>query len=268
MDIFEKPDLAYQTESHMGRQDLQTKRKIESTDLREELFDRYARGGTGFARFRASFYFGLKKYSWIVVIKSTFFVKRSLDITVSILMLILLSPLFLLTAVAIKLEDPGPVIFSQTRAGRWARPFTIYKFRSMYVGADKMKSELMDKNEAGEILFKIKNDPRITRVGKVIRKLSIDELPQIWNVLKGDMSLVGPRPPVFEEVAQYSYSDRRRLDTKPGITCISQVKGRSQIAFKNQVELDVLYIESQSFWTDMKLLFQTIPAVLLGRGAY
>lgn len=268
MFICERPDLTSQSKPDEVDDDPAIGGEMRETSLREQLFRRYAKGGTRFAALRASAYFYLKKYTWIMVIRSTFFLKRTMDILVSCVMLILLSPLFLITALAIKLEDPGPVLFSQTRAGRWGKPFTMYKFRSMYVGADEMKAALQALNEAGDILFKIKDDPRITRVGKVIRKFSIDELPQLWNVLKGDMSLVGPRPPLPSEVAQYSHSDRRRLDTIPGITGISQVRGRSDIPFEGQVELDTLYIESQSFWTDIKLLFQTIPAVLLGKGAY
>jgi len=213
-------------------------------------------------------YFYFKKYSWIWVTESTYFVKRLLDFVVSAVMLILLIPLFLLTALAIKLDSPGPVFFKQTRVGKWGRLFTMYKFRSMIVDADKMKEELLDRNESGGIIFKMKRDPRITRVGALIRKLSVDELPQLWNVLKGDMSLVGPRPPVPKEVAEYEYTDRRRLDAIPGITCIWQVSGRSEIDFKGQVRLDVQYIENQSFWGDIKLLLKTIPAVLLGKGAY
>ena len=237
-------------------------------DLMEQLYNKYAMGGTKVAGLRASAYFFFKKYSWIAVTESTYFLKRALDIIGSSILLVLLSPLFLITALAIKIDAPGPVFYSQTRVGKWGKLFTMHKFRSMVVGADKMKDELLDQDEAGGVIFKIKRDPRITRVGRIIRKLSIDELPQIWNVLKGDMSLVGPRPPVPREVAQYELSDRRRLDVIPGITCIWQVSGRSDIDFKGQVKLDIQYIESQSFWTDIKLLFKTIPAVLLGKGAY
>ncbi len=237
-------------------------------ELVEQLYQRYAKGGARLARFRGMAYFYFKKYSWIWVTESTYFVKRLLDFVVSAVMLILLIPLFLLTALAIKLDSPGPVFFKQTRVGKWGRLFTMYKFRSMIVDADKMKEELLDRNESGGIIFKMKRDPRITRVGALIRKLSVDELPQLWNVLKGDMSLVGPRPPVPKEVAEYEYTDRRRLDAIPGITCIWQVSGRSEIDFKGQVRLDVQYIENQSFWGDIKLLLKTIPAVLLGKGAY
>jgi lipopolysaccharide/colanic/teichoic acid biosynthesis glycosyltransferase len=237
-------------------------------DLKEELFKKYARGGPKIAGLRAFAYFLFKKYSWIAVIESTYFFKRAFDVIGSSSLLILLSPLFVITALAIKIDAPGPVFYSQTRVGKWGKLFTMHKFRSMVIGADKMKDELLDQDEAGGVIFKIKRDPRITRVGRIVRKLSIDELPQIWNVLKGDMSLVGPRPPVLREVAQYELSDRRRLDVIPGITCIWQVSGRSDIDFKGQVKLDIQYIESQSFWTDIKLLLKTIPAVLLGKGAY
>jgi lipopolysaccharide/colanic/teichoic acid biosynthesis glycosyltransferase len=144
----------------------------------------------------------------------------------------------------------------------------MYKFRSMIMGADQMKDQLLGQNESGGVIFKMKHDPRVTRVGRIVRKLSIDELPQLWNVLKGDMSLVGPRPPVPKEVDEYEYADRRRLDAIPGITCIWQVSGRSDIDFKGQVRLDVQYIENQSLWSDIKLLLKTIPAVLFGKGAY
>lgn len=260
------PDLSPETK---GLESTPSKKRFRSDlDLMEQLFNKYARGGTKIAGLRASSYFFFKKYSWIAVTESIYFSKRALDIVASSILLISLSPLFLVTALAIKIENPGPAFYSQTRVGKWGKLFTMVKFRSMVMGADKMKDDLMDQDEAGGVIFKIKRDPRITRVGQIIRKLSIDELPQLWNVLKGDMSLVGPRPPVPREVAEYEYSDRRRLDVIPGITCIWQVSGRSEIDFEGQVNLDVQYIESQSFWTDTKILLKTIPAVLLGKGAY
>jgi len=237
-------------------------------EILEQLYRQYARGGTRMARIRITTYFYFKKYSWIFVTESAYFIKRVLDVCVSVIMLIILSPIFLITILAIKIDDPGPAFYKQTRVGKWGRLFTIYKFRSMVMGADKMKDQLLDQNESGGVIFKMKHDPRITKVGRIVRKLSIDELPQLWNVLKGDMSLVGPRPPVPREVVEYEYADRRRLDAIPGITCIWQVSGRSEIDFKGQVRLDVQYIENQSFWGDIKLLFKTIPAVLLGKGAY
>ena len=197
------------------------------------------------------------------------FLKRALDISVAATVLIILSPVFAIVALLVKLETPGPVFFKQTRVGLNGRHFTMWKFRSMGVNAEAVKSSLSDQNEMENgVLFKMKNDPRITRVGAFIRKASIDELPQIFNVLIGDMSLVGPRPPVPSEVEQYSMSDLRRLSVVPGITCIWQVSGRSDIPFKQQVELDVKYIETQSFFLDLVLLFKTVPAVLTARGAY
>jgi len=213
--------------------------------------------------------FFLKRFVWNSVVKSTLLIKRLMDIIASLIAIILLSPIFIFTWIAIKVEDPGPAIFTQQRVGRWGKSFTMFKFRSMVMNADKMKAELMDQNESeAGVIFKMKEDPRITKVGKWIRKFSVDELPQLFNVLNGDMSLVGPRPPTSNEVAQYSLSDRRRLDVVPGITCIWQVSGRSDIDFEGQVRLDVQYIQSQSVWTDLVILLKTIPAVLMGKGAY
>ena len=194
--------------------------------------------------------------------------KRGIDIIGSLFGLILLSPVFALTALAIKVEDRGPVFFASDRAGKWGKRFKMYKFRSMILEADQLKEDLLDQNETGGVIFKMKHDPRITRVGRLIRKLSIDELPQLYNVLRGDMSLVGPRPHPPKEVELYTLTDRRRLDATPGLTCFWQVSGRSDINFETQVRLDVQYIESQSLWGDLKLLLKTIPAVLTGRGAY
>src|SRR5262249_44370183 len=161
-----------------------------------------------------------------------------------------------LVALAIKLTDWGPVLFWQIRVGRWGREFPFPKFRSMVRNAEALKEKLLTQNDHGNsVTFKMKRDPRVTTIGRIIRKLSIDELPQLWCVLKGDMSLVGPRPPVRSEVEKYTLADRRRLDAKPGLTCIWQVSGRGDIGFSKQVELDVQYIESQSLWLDFKLLF-------------
>lgn len=247
---------------------INTRNSKSEPEILEQLYRRYAKGGTRIAKIRGVGYFYFKKYTWIWVTESAYFIKRVFDVCVSLIMLVLLSPIFLITTLAIKLDDPGPAFYKQTRVGKWGKLFTMYKYRSMIMGADKIKDQLLDQNESGGVIFKMKNDPRITRVGRIVRKLSIDELPQLWNVLKGDMSLVGPRPPVPREVAEYEYTDRRRLDAIPGITCIWQVSGRSEIDFKGQVRLDVQYIENQSFWGDIKLLLKTIPAVLLGKGAY
>jgi len=194
--------------------------------------------------------------------------KRALDIVGSVLFLLAFSPLFLLLAMLVKLEDRGPAFFRQTRVGRFGRPFLLYKFRSMRLNADAELQALLARNQHGEgVTFKMKNDPRITRVGKWLRRFSLDELPQFFNVLRGDMSLVGPRPATPREVALYALADRRRLAVKPGLTCFWQVSGRSNIDFSGQVRLDVLYIETAGFWADLKLLLQTVPAVVSGKGA-
>ncbi|MCL1131400.1 sugar transferase [Shewanella sairae] len=192
-----------------------------------------------------------------------------LDILVSSVLLVLLSPLLLLTSLLIRIESPGAALFSQVRAGLNNRSFTMWKFRSMYQDAEQRLAELNLNNEmAGGMIFKIQQDPRITCIGRFIRKTSIDELPQLWNVLRGDMSLVGPRPALSSEVKQYSQYHRGRLAVKPGITCIWQVSGRSTIPFERQVELDIDYIYQQSFTADLWLLIKTIPAVIFARGAY
>ncbi|MBK1632619.1 glycosyl transferase [Thiohalocapsa halophila] len=211
----------------------------------------------------------LKRAAWVGVVRGSYLLKRLFDILASAVLLVLLLPVLGLVALAIRLESPGPVLFRQTRVGRWGQLFTMWKLRSMYIDAEARKAALMAQNEmAGGVIFKMKDDPRVTKVGRFIRKTSIDELPQLWNVLRGDMSLVGPRPPVPAEVDEYSLSDRRRLEVIPGITCIWQISGRSEIPFDQQVELDVQYIESQSFWMDLKILLKTVPALLLGTGAY
>jgi lipopolysaccharide/colanic/teichoic acid biosynthesis glycosyltransferase len=237
--------------------------------LLEELYRRYGgrRMGTGSVLRRLRFW--RKKYAWIVIVGGAKVIKRTVDIVVALLMLVALLPIFLLIAALIKLTDRGPVLFWQARVGRWGREFPFPKFRSMVTNAEKLKDQLLTQSHHKEsVTFKMKRDPRVTWIGRFIRKASIDELPQLWCVLMGDMSLVGPRPPVPREVALYTLADRRRLDAVPGLTCFWQVKGRGDIPFPQQVELDVQYIESQSLWLDIKLLFKTVPAVLFGKGAY
>jgi exopolysaccharide biosynthesis polyprenyl glycosylphosphotransferase len=196
------------------------------------------------------------------------FGKRTLDIVASLLVLLVLIPLFALIAAAVWVEDGGPIFFAQTRVGRYGRHFKMFKIRSMCCNAEQRLKEVLARNQHAEgVTFKLKTDPRITRIGKWLRKFSLDELPQFYNVLTGDMSLVGPRPPVPREVAKYSLADRRRLAIKPGITCVWQISGRSEIDFSGQVKLDVAYIENQSFWSDLKILALTLPAVLSGKGA-
>ena len=197
------------------------------------------------------------------------FFKRGLDVAGSLAAIILLLPLFIAIAIWIKLDSPGPLIYRQVRIGQYGRPFYFYKFRSMYIDSEARRAALERENESADgVIFKMKNDPRITRCGRFIRKYSIDEAPQFFNVLLGDMSLVGPRPPLPAEVAQYSLDARKRLDILPGITCIWQISGRSDIPFREQVVMDQEYIRRQSLWKDVLILFRTIPAVLAGKGAY
>jgi len=210
-----------------------------------------------------------KRFTWKFVIGATIALKRLFDIVVSGSALIALSPIFAVTAALIKLEDKGPVFFIQNRIGLRGRSFQIWKFRSMVLDAEKVAKRMIEQQEAKDTVeIKLKGDPRITRIGRFIRKYSVDELPQFWNVFKGDMSIVGPRPVVPAEVADYSVEERKRLLAKPGLTCFWQVGGRTDLDFENQVRLDIEYIKSSSIWLDIKLLFLTIPAVLLGKGAY
>lgn len=193
--------------------------------------------------------------------------KRAFDFFASLLGLIICSPLFLVVAIAIKAEDPkGRVFYNQPRIGLNGTTFSCHKFRSMYSNADEIKASLMDQNEMDGPVFKIRNDPRITKVGRFIRKWSIDELPQLWNVLVGEMSLVGPRPlPVAEELACTPYQRQREL-VKPGLTCYWQVSGRNDVMFDEWIEMDFKYIREQGAWTDMKLLFMTIGVIFHGGG--
>lgn len=211
----------------------------------------------------------LRLRAWRLTITASYAFKRLADIILSAAGLLLLSPLLAAIALAVKITSPGPAIFTQTRVGRYGRHFRFYKFRSMYIDAEARKAELKDCNESGDgVIFKMRDDPRITRVGRFLRRTSLDELPQLWNVLKGDMSIVGPRPPVPEEVREYTLEDRKRLDVIPGITCLWQIKGRSEIPFHEQVRLDKEYILASSVWKDIVILIKTIPAILGGRGAY
>lgn len=194
-------------------------------------------------------------------------IKRVLDIVVSGTALILLSPLLAAIALSIVLTSPGPVLFRQRRVGRYGRPFDMLKFRSMVVDAEALQATLMAKNEQSGPVFKIRNDPRITRIGRVLRKYSLDELPQFVNVLRGDMSIVGPRPPVPSEVAKYEAWQRRRLSVRPGITCVWQVSGRNEISFEEWMYLDMQYIDHWNLVEDIKLILKTLPVVVTGRGA-
>jgi exopolysaccharide biosynthesis polyprenyl glycosylphosphotransferase len=193
--------------------------------------------------------------------------KRLLDIVVSGAALVLLAPLLALTATVVKLTSKGPILFRQERVGLNGRTFPMLKFRSMVVNAEKLKAALMARNERSGPVFKIADDPRITAVGRFIRKYSIDELPQLVNVLRGDMSLVGPRPALPCEVAKYEAWQRRRLSVRPGLTCVWQVSGRNQVSFGTWMLLDMRYIDHWSFWADLRLILRTVPVVVLGRGA-
>ncbi|GAB4557110.1 MAG: sugar transferase [Anaerolineae bacterium] len=195
-------------------------------------------------------------------------VKRLMDILISATGLILLSPLMLIIAIAIKLDSPGPILFRQVRVGRNGREFICYKFRSMVVGAEEQQAQLAGRNEAQGPLFKIKDDPRRTRVGKILRRLSLDELPQLYNILRGEMSLVGPRPALPSEVAQYADWHKKRLEVTPGLTGLWQVSGRSNLSFDEMVLLDTFYVENWSPALDLRIILKTIPKVILGEGAY
>lgn len=195
--------------------------------------------------------------------------KRLMDIAGASLAIVLLSPLLIIVALWIKLSDFGPVFYCQTRVGKGGRHFRFYKFRSMVRDADRLKDDLVHLNHhEDDRTFKIPDDPRITSIGRFIRRFSIDEIPQLWNVIRGEMSLVGPRPPVPEEVELYTEFDRRRFEVKPGLTCIWQVRGRGNVGFETQILMDVEYIDERSLLLDTKLLVLTLPAVLHGHGAY
>jgi lipopolysaccharide/colanic/teichoic acid biosynthesis glycosyltransferase len=211
----------------------------------------------------------LKIRAWEAAVLTTHAFKRATDVLLSAALLAALSPILLTLGLLIYLEDRGPVFFLQQRVGKDGRVFKMYKFRSMRVNAEALKALYLAQNESTDgVLFKMKRDPRVTRVGRWMRRLSLDETPQFLNVLKGDMSLVGPRPLPVAEVMQFTLHERKRLHVKPGITGIWQVSGRSDIPFKQQVELDLKYIRSHGTALDLWLLLRTVTAVLSGRGAY
>jgi lipopolysaccharide/colanic/teichoic acid biosynthesis glycosyltransferase len=197
-------------------------------------------------------------------------VRRSIDVLVTGTGLLLLLPLFALVALAIRLDSKGPIFFAQERIGEHGRRFRMWKFRTMVVNADALKDELAKQCAAATdgVRFKMVRDPRVTRVGRILRKFSIDELPQLFNVFKSDMTLIGPRPPVWREVARYDSRALRRLEVKPGITCIWQVSGRSDLSFDQQVSLDLEYVDRTRPADELRILLQTIPAVITGKGAY
>jgi lipopolysaccharide/colanic/teichoic acid biosynthesis glycosyltransferase len=196
--------------------------------------------------------------------------KRTLDIALSSIALAIFSLPLIVISLLIKLEDGGPIFFWQKRVGKDGVEFDFPKFRSMVINAEEIKKKLEEQNQHGEdgVTFKMRNDPRVTKIGRLLRRLSLDEMPQLWCVLRGDMSMVGPRPALPSEVEKYTPAQRERLSVEQGITCIWQVSGRGDIPFEEQVALDMEYIAKRSFWFDVVLLFKTIPAVILGRGAY
>ena len=196
------------------------------------------------------------------------FIKRVIDILGSFTGLLVLSPLFIVIALIVKFTSKGPVFFSQKRVGRNGKAFDMYKFRSMVVNAEELKEKLAAQNEMSGPMFKMKDDPRVTKVGKFIRKTSIDELPQLWNVLKGDMSLVGPRPSLPKEVAQFEKWMHRRLEVKPGLTCYWQVSGRNNIDFEDWMKLDIRYVEERNFWIDIMLIFKTVFVLFGDKNAH
>lgn len=241
---------------------------MNNTELDALAMKRFERAGSGWGRLQFHAHVARQRLmaGWLAAGAAV--LKRALDISVSFTSLVITAPFFLLIAILVKIEDGGPVFFPQIRVGRYGSEFKMYKFRSMCLDAEERLKELLSKNQHGEgITFKLKHDPRVTRVGRWLRKCSLDELPQLYNVLKGEMSLVGPRPPLPREVARYTLKHRRRLAVKPGVTCFWQIGGRANIDFSGQVELDVDYIENQCLWTDVKILARTVPAVVSGKGA-
>jgi exopolysaccharide biosynthesis polyprenyl glycosylphosphotransferase len=199
--------------------------------------------------------------AWSVALKRTF------DIVLATVLLILLSPVMLVVSLVVRLDSPGGALFRQTRAGRFGRPFTLLKFRTMVLGAEDRRDEIAHRNQMSGPVFKIARDPRVTTVGNFLRRFSLDELPQLWNVIRGDMSIVGPRPPIPAEVEHYERWQRRRLSMRPGLTCLWQVSGRSEVDFDRWMELDLEYIDNWSPGLDLQIMLKTIPAILSGRGA-
>jgi exopolysaccharide biosynthesis polyprenyl glycosylphosphotransferase len=207
-------------------------------------------------------------FELLTLSNASLFAKRIIDFAIALVSLVILTPLFVAIATLIKLDTPGPVIFRQTRIGKNGKTFNFYKFRTMVEDAEQQKEGLVWLNEATGPLFKIKNDPRITKTGSWLRKTSLDELPQLFNVIKGEMSLVGPRPALPDEVNRYNALSMKRLLVMPGMTGVWQVNGRSNATFEEMINYDLRYIKDWSLWTDIKILFKTIPAVLKNHGAY
>jgi len=210
----------------------------------------------------------LLEYHYKGIHGTEIFLKRMIDIVVSFLAIILLSPIFIILGITIKLTSKGPIIYNSKRCGKKGRVFNFYKFRSMVRSADQMLESLRHRNETGGPIFKIRKDPRVTKVGRFMRRYSLDEFPQLLNVLNGDMSLVGPRPPIPDEVERYRDRELKRLEIRPGITGLWQVSGRSDLSYEDMIRLDFEYIENWSIWLDLKILLKTVPAILSRKGAY
>jgi lipopolysaccharide/colanic/teichoic acid biosynthesis glycosyltransferase len=243
-------------------------KKIQEKRVSPELMGHFAEFQSRRGLIRLSLRLSMRRAAQKWLLGSADAAKRGLDVLGSAAALLVLSPLLVSIGALVRL-DGGPAIFAQTRVRRHGHEFKMFKFRSMRVDAEKHLAALLAQNQHGDgITFKIKGDPRVTKIGRLLRKYSLDELPQFYNVLIGDMSIVGPRPPVPREVALYTLADRRRLSVKPGITCIWQISGRAEIDFPGQVVLDVNYIESQSLGGDMKIMVKTPKAVVFGPGAY
>ena len=243
--------------------------------MKHDPSKRFEAAQSAFGRLKLTLKVKVRWYSWRFMVRSRTVIKRAFDLFAAVILLVLSSPIFLILAVFIR-RDGGPIFFKQIRIGLLGKEFRMYKFRSMRIDAEAQLEALLAKNEKGEgITFKMENDPRVTAVGRFIRRCSLDELPQLMNVIKGEMSLVGPRPPVPREVALYTQKDRWRLYIKPGITCLWQVGeregnlleigNRNEIDFAEQVGLDVRYIENRSIWRDFWILIKTIPALLFGK---
>lgn len=195
-------------------------------------------------------------------------VKRSADVAIATTALVVFSPIMLGTSLMIWAEDHGPVVYRQKRIGRFGVPFSFYKFRSMRVDADRIRAELLAQSDAEGAAFKMKRDPRVTRIGRIIRKFSIDELPQLFSVLAGHMSIIGPRPHLQEEVDTYSMDHKVRLLVRPGLICLREISGRSHLSFDEWLDLDMQYVQTRSLMLDIKIFLKAIPAVLTGHGAY
>jgi lipopolysaccharide/colanic/teichoic acid biosynthesis glycosyltransferase len=241
---------------------------MHTLEIHSRLLHRFERVQSPLGRWCLENRVRFRRWLWRCVVTGSQIAKRGFDVIASLMFIAVFSPLYLLIALLVTLEDGGPVFFTQKRVGQFGREFKFYKYRSMCVDAEARLKTLLATNQHKEgVTFKMKNDPRLTRIGRWLRRFSLDELPQFFNVLIGDMSVVGPRPPVPREVALYSLADRRRLAIKPGITCLWQIGGRAEIDFSGQVKLDVKYIEEQSVWGDIVIVVKTVPAVLSGRGA-